>query len=136
MAREREEASARASRAVRTAPPKGRMQAGEPDPDRVVLSREQLKISRWLKKLKFRRVLFGGGNNGTDKTEGAVYKNTICTYMHGPFLSKNPYICDDIIRRALTKKYGSAVLDPIDDYYEKAAKDAMIKRLLQERAAK
>ena len=60
MAREREEASARASRAVRTAPPKGRMQAGEPDPDRVVLSREQLKISRWLKKLKFRRVLFGG----------------------------------------------------------------------------
>ena len=31
MAREREEASARASRAVRTAPPKGRMQAGEPD---------------------------------------------------------------------------------------------------------
>lgn len=82
------------------------------------------------------RVLFGGGNNGTDKTEGAVYKNTICTYMHGPFLSKNPYICDDIIRRALTKKYGSAVLEPIDDYYEKAAKDAMIKRLLQERAAK
>ena len=60
MAREREEASARASRAVRTAPPKGRMQAGEPDPDRVVLSREQLKISRWLKKLKFRKVLFGG----------------------------------------------------------------------------
>lgn len=60
MAREREEVSARASRAVRTAPPKGRMQAGEPDPDRVVLSREQLKISRWLKKLKFRRVLFGG----------------------------------------------------------------------------
>ena len=52
------------------------------------------------------RVLFGGGNNGTDKTEGAVYKNTICTYMHGPFLSKNPYLCDDIIRRALTKKYG------------------------------
>lgn len=61
MAREREEASARASRAVRTAPPRGgRMQAAEPDPDRVALSREQLKISRWLKKLKFRRVLFGG----------------------------------------------------------------------------
>ena len=36
------------------------MQAAEPDPDRVALSREQLKISRWLKKLKFRRVLFGG----------------------------------------------------------------------------
>lgn len=32
----------------------------EPDPERVLLSREQVKIARWLKKLKFRKVLFGG----------------------------------------------------------------------------
>ena len=37
-----------------------------------------------------RKVLKGHGNNGADKTEGARYKNTFCTYCHGPLLPKNP----------------------------------------------
>lgn len=78
------------------------------------------------------RVLFGGGNNGEDKTEGVVYKNTVCTYMHGPFLSKNPAAADDILRRALERKYGSVTLEPLTDYYEKKAKAEMIKRLIGE----
>lgn len=78
------------------------------------------------------KVLFGGGNNGIDGYEGAVYKNTLCTYMHGPFLSKNPAICDDLIRRAMTRKYGQCFLEPLSDEYEKKAKMTMIKRLLKE----
>jgi CobQ-like glutamine amidotransferase family enzyme len=37
-------------------------------------------------------VIMGSGNNGEDKTEGYIYKKAIGTYMHGPFLSKNPEI--------------------------------------------
>lgn len=81
-------------------------------------------------------VLYGNGNNGTDKGEGAVYKNTLCTYMHGPFLSKNPAVCDDLIRRAMIRKYGSCVLEPIDSTYELEAKREMIRRLLKEDVSK
>lgn len=74
-------------------------------------------------------VLVGGGNNGIDKKEGAIYKNTICTYMHGPFLSKNPKMADEILLRALIKRYGSAELEPLDDFYENEAKAMMLKKL-------
>lgn len=33
-------------------------------------------------------VQYGNGNNGKDKTEGLIYKNTICTYMHGCFFQR------------------------------------------------
>lgn len=82
------------------------------------------------------RVLYGHGNNGEDKKEGAVYKNTVCTYMHGPFLSKNPAICDDLIKRALERRYGKAELSPIEEGYAEAAKNVMLKRLLKEDGAK
>jgi hypothetical protein len=42
-------------------------------------------------------VIMGIGNNEKDKTEGYIYKNAIGTYMHGPFLSKNPEIIKFII---------------------------------------
>lgn len=74
-------------------------------------------------------VLVGKGNNGKDKTEGLVYKNAIGTYMHGPLLSKNPALCDDIIRRSLIKRYGSCVLEPLSDKYENLAKQDMLKQL-------
>lgn len=47
------------------------------------------------------KVITGCGNNGKDKTEGLLYKNTFCTYAHGPFLPKNPNIADEIISRCL-----------------------------------
>ena len=34
------------------------------------------------------KVITGFGNNGEDKSEGAVYKNTYGTYLHGAFLPK------------------------------------------------
>ena len=35
-------------------------------------------------------IIKGYGNNGEDKTEGAMYKNSIGSYFHGPILPKNP----------------------------------------------
>ena len=81
-------------------------------------------------------VLFGNGNNGKDKKEGVIYKNAIGTYMHGPLLSKNPALCDDLIRKAMIRKYGSCVLEPLSDNYELLAKTDMIKKLLKEDGAK
>jgi len=54
----------------------------------------------------FMKVVKGHGNNGEDGTEGAVYKNTFCTYSHGSLLPKNPVITDMLLEIALKRKYG------------------------------
>lgn len=54
----------------------------------------------------FGRVKKGAGNNGRDKTEGAVNKNVFGTYLHGPILPKNPTLADAFINVAVTRKYG------------------------------
>lgn len=69
-------------------------------------------------------VISGFGNNGEDKTEGALYKNTFCTYSHGPVLPKNPSLADEILRRVILKKYGKAELEPLDDCLEQMAHNA------------
>lgn len=56
-------------------------------------------------------VIKGFGNNGDDKTEGAIYNNCIGTYFHGPFLSKNSHICDYLIAKSLDLKK----LESLDD---------------------
>lgn len=62
------------------------------------------------------RVVRGGGNNGEDGGEGAVWRNVCGTYLHGSFLPKNPAIADYLIRTALSRRYGEAILlDPLDD---------------------
>jgi CobQ-like glutamine amidotransferase family enzyme len=62
------------------------------------------------------RVTRGGGNNGSDGFEGALYHNTIGTYLHGPILPKNPQIADFLIATALERKYHQpADLTPLDD---------------------
>lgn len=78
----------------------------------------------------FGKVVAGFGNNGEDKTEGAVYKNCIATYSHGPFLSKNPHIADWLISQALKQKYNKIIrLKKLDDTLEWKAHDFMLKRL-------
>lgn len=77
-------------------------------------------------------VIKGFGNNGIDKTEGAVYKNTFGTYLHGPILPKNPKLADLLIRLALEKKYGVSPtidLSPLDDRLETQARDFIIKKM-------
>ncbi len=52
------------------------------------------------------KVLKGHGNNSEDGTEGAVYRNTYGTYLHGSLLPKNPHFADHLIGLALHRKYG------------------------------
>lgn len=79
----------------------------------------------------FADVVYGYGNNGTDGTEGVVYKNTIGTYLHGPILSKNPVLADFLIAKALEVKYGtSPVLDTVEPLGEREARETVIRRYL------
>jgi len=64
------------------------------------------------------QVIKGDGNNGTDKTEGCIVNNAFGTYSHGPLLSKNPQFADELISRALQRKYQLAELTPLDDNLE------------------
>lgn len=68
------------------------------------------------------KVLKGGGNNGRDKSEGAVYKNVFGTYMHGPILSKNPNFADELLTRALKFKELNSDLKTLDDQLEVRAR--------------
>jgi CobQ-like glutamine amidotransferase family enzyme len=61
------------------------------------------------------RVRPGMGNNGSDGTEGARYKNVIGTYLHGSLLPKNPALADHLIATAVERRFGSAALRPVDD---------------------
>lgn len=74
-------------------------------------------------------VSMGHGNNGTDKTEGAVYKNVFGTYLHGSFLPKNPHFADHLIKLALKKRYKDEItLEPLDDEFETKAHNALINK--------
>lgn len=64
------------------------------------------------------QVVSGWGNNGEDKTEGAVYKNAFGCYLHGSLLPKNPHFTDYLISVALRNKYGDVKLKPLDDSIE------------------
>lgn len=67
------------------------------------------------------RVGKGFGNNARSGLEGAIFKNAIGTYMHGPLLPKNPALADHLIAAALERRYGKAELEPLDDSLSLAA---------------
>ncbi len=70
----------------------------------------------------FGTVVRGFGNNATDGSEGARYRNAIGTYLHGSVLPKNPALADELIRLALRHRYGYEVqLPAIDDAIESRA---------------
>ncbi len=72
------------------------------------------------------RTQSGRGNNGTDRTEGAVRDNVIGTYLHGPVLAKSARFADDLLRRALHRRGFDDDLEPLDDALaERAAKVAV-----------
>jgi CobQ-like glutamine amidotransferase family enzyme len=60
-------------------------------------------------------TLPGRGNNGRDRTEGAVRDNVFGTYLHGPVLAKSPAFADELIRRALHHQGRTDELEPLDD---------------------
>jgi CobQ-like glutamine amidotransferase family enzyme len=67
------------------------------------------------------RVVAGHGNNGKDKTEGAVQGKLIGCYLHGSALPKNPWLADQLIRWALERRHGAVELASLDDSEEYAA---------------
>ena len=76
------------------------------------------------------KVIKGNGNNGSDGWEGAVYKNAIGSYFHGPLLPKNPAIADWLIQRALEMKYHKHIaLTSVDDLLAIQAQSAIHRRL-------
>lgn len=78
----------------------------------------------------FMKVIKGHGNNGEDGEEGAIYKNTFCTYSHGSFLPKNPFITDMLIEKALQNKYGEDfVLSELSTKVEDFARTKALKYL-------
>lgn len=78
----------------------------------------------------FGKVLYGEGNNGTDKTEGVMYKNVIGTHLYGPLLPKNPHICDFLIAHALERKYGWGCLQPLNDDKELEVNQYLYRRFM------
>jgi hypothetical protein len=70
----------------------------------------------------------GQGNNGVDRTEGAVQGNFVGTYLHGPVLPVNPDLADALLERALARKLEGARLPPLDNSLEEAAHDEARKR--------
>lgn len=76
------------------------------------------------------QVLVGTGNNGEDGTEGALLRNALATYAHGPLLPKNPFLADWLIFKAIEVKYGRRIeLAPLDDRFAWQARQAMLDRL-------
>jgi len=74
------------------------------------------------------QVIAGFGNNGEDRSEGAVEGTVYGTYLHGPLLPKNPQLADHLIQIALRRRHGRVVLAPLDDALEATAHDAAIVR--------
>ena len=68
------------------------------------------------------RVIRGYGNDGASGYEGAITRNTIGTYLHGPLLPGNVWFADWLIATAL----GGANLSPLPDEMEDRAHDAAL----------
>lgn len=74
-------------------------------------------------------IIVGNGNNKEDKGEGARFKNVFGTYLHGPFLPKNPHFADYLIKLALEKKYGKTIeLAELDDEIEYSAHESVLNK--------
>jgi len=78
-------------------------------------------------------VRVGRGNNGKDKTEGALWKHAIGCYLHGSVLPKNPVLTDWLIASALKRRGYDDSLEPLDDTIESAAHASAVDRAVRTR---
>lgn len=67
------------------------------------------------------KSIIGGGNNGSDGTEGAIYRNAYGCYLHGSLLPKNPRLADLLLAQSLERRHGPVQLKPLDDTLENIA---------------
>lgn len=75
------------------------------------------------KALPLGAVVVGHGNNGEDRTEGAIQGKIIGTYSHGSCLPKNPWLADKLLAWAIERRHGTVALHALDDQEERAASD-------------
>jgi len=73
------------------------------------------------------RVVRGGGNNGSDATEGARQGAVLGTYLHGPVLARNPALADLLLRLALERR--GRRLGPLQSVGRDRAADLHLARL-------
>ena len=73
----------------------------------------------------FGTVVRGHGNDGRSGHEGARSGSVIGTYIHGPLLPKNAWLCDLLIALALGVE--RAALEPLEDSLEDAAHAVALK---------
>jgi CobQ-like glutamine amidotransferase family enzyme len=94
-------------------------------PDGVLVGFENHSGRTYLgsKAVPLGAVLVGHGNNGEDRTEGAVQGKIIGTYSHGSCLPKNPWLADKLLGWALARRHGEQRLSALDDAEERAASD-------------
>ena len=74
-------------------------------------------------------IIKGGGNNGSDGTEGARLGNIFASFAQGPLLPKNPALADMLLTAALSRKYPGAVLEPLDDEIENTARNYLARKI-------
>lgn len=76
-------------------------------------------------------VIVGHGNNGEDKTEGAVYIHAIGCYLHGSLLPKNPHLADWLLAKALEASGQDPTLEKLNDEIELTAHQHALARAKQ-----
>src|SRR5581483_2843260 len=74
-------------------------------------------------------VMVGFGNNGKDKTEGAVVHAAVGTYMHASLLPKNPHLSDWLLSRALEASGQDSYLGKLRDEIELTAHAQAVSRV-------
>jgi len=79
------------------------------------------------------KVKIGRGNNGSDGTEGAIYRNAIGCYLHGSLLPKNPAVTDWLIEQSLRRRDPDFTLLTLADATEQAARSTAIERAVATR---
>jgi CobQ-like glutamine amidotransferase family enzyme len=73
------------------------------------------------------RVVRGGGNNGSDATEGARQGAVFGTYLHGPVLARSPALADLLLGKALERR--GQQLGPLQSVGRDRADDLHLARL-------
>ncbi len=79
----------------------------------------------------FGTVVVGAGNNGSDGTSGAIYKNAIGCYLHGALLPKNPVLTDWLLEKALERKYDKFNLAEVESTLEQWTQRTVVERAMQ-----
>ena len=82
----------------------------------------------------FGKVLYGNGNKFGDSEEGFFKENIIATFLHGPFLSKNPVLADYIISYCLERKYNEKIeIEKLGDSFEEKCREQLLEKFLKEK---